>query len=118
MVESDAKLLQRIVGNLVSNAVRYTERGGVLITARRRGGRCRLDVVDTGRGISAAERDLIFDEFFRGCSTGDAESGLGLGLAIVRRMVARLGHELGFISQVARGSWFRLDLPLCHHLPP
>lgn len=117
VAESDAKLLKRIVGNLVSNAVRYTERGCVLITARRRGGRCRVDVVDTGRGISAAEHDLVFEEFFRGRSSGDAESGLGLGLAIVRRMVSTLGHELVFTSKVARGSWFRLDLPLCRHLP-
>ncbi len=118
VVESDAKLLKRIVANLVSNAVRYTRRGGVLVAVRRRGGRCRLDVVDTGRGIPAAERDLVFEEFFRGRSSSDAESGLGLGLAIVRRMVATLGHELAFTSRVARGSWFRLDLPFSRHLPP
>ena len=118
VVESDGKLLKRIIGNLVSNAVRYTERGSVLIAARRRGGRCRLDVVDTGRGIPAAERDLVFEEFFRGRNAGDAESGLGLGLAIVRRMVSTLGHELAFTSRVARGSWFRLQLPLSRHLPP
>ena len=117
-VESDAKLLKRVIGNLVSNAVRYTERGGVLITARRRNGRCRLDVVDTGSGIAPAERELVFEEFFRGRSAGDTESGLGLGLAIVRRLVSTLGHELAFTSRVARGSWFRLDLPLCRHLPP
>ena len=120
VVESDGKLLKRIVANLVSNAVRYTERGGVLIAARRRGGRCRLDVVDTGRGIPVAERSLVFEEFFRGRASADAqgEGGLGLGLAIVRRMVATLGHEVAFTSRVARGSWFRLDLPFSRHLPP
>lgn len=119
LVDSDAKLLKRIVGNLVSNAVRYTAHGGVLIAARCRGGACRLDVVDTGRGIPAAEHALIFEEFFRGSGSGGAaDTGLGLGLAIVRRMAATLGHELDFRSRVARGSWFRLALPRCRHLPP
>ena len=118
VVESDVRLLKRIVGNLVSNAVRYTERGGVLVAARRSGGACRLDVIDTGHGIPAAEHELVFEEFFRGRSSGDAESGLGLGLSIVRRMAETLGHELAFTSGVARGSWFRLALPLSRHLPP
>ena len=119
VVESDVKLLTRIVGNLVSNAVRYTARGGVLIAARRRGGGGRLDVVDTGRGIPLAERDLVFEEFFRGRHAADAvESGLGLGLAIVRRMAATLGHDLSFRSRDARGSWFALGIPLCRDPGP
>ena len=120
VVESDAKLLKRLVGNLASNAVRYTDRGGVLMAARRRTGGCRLEVIDTGRGIPDAERDLVFEEFFRGRSAAGTESegGLGLGLSIVRRMATTLRHELAFTSRVARGSCFRLDLPLCRRLPP
>lgn len=115
-VHSDANLLKRIVGNLVSNAVRYTDEGGVLLAARQRGERCRIDVVDTGRGIPEGERELIFDEFFRGRDAGEAGNGLGLGLSIVNRLVSTLGHELAFTSRVGRGSWFRLAVPACQ--PP
>lgn len=112
VVRSDPSLLLRIAGNLVSNAVRYTASGGVLVAARRRGGLCRLEVVDTGRGIPAAEHDLVFEEFFRGGNAGGGENGLGLGLSIVRRLAATLDHRLSFSSRVRRGSWFRLEVPL------
>lgn len=70
VVETDGVLLQRILQNLVSNAIRYTERGGVLIAARRRDKLCRIDVVDTGCGIPENERALVFEEFFRGGARG------------------------------------------------
>ncbi|MFC3691658.1 ATP-binding response regulator [Chenggangzhangella methanolivorans] len=112
-VESDPVLLKRILQNLVSNAVRYARRGGVLVRARSRGGSCLIDVVDTGPGITPADRARIFEEFYRGeGASGDAEIGLGLGLSIVRRMTLALGHSLKVSSKVGRGSRFRLRLAL------
>ena len=112
-VESDPVLLKRILQNLVSNAVRYSRAGGVLVRARSRGGSCLIDVVDTGPGISVAERARIFDEFYRGeGATGDAEIGLGLGLSIVKRMTLALGHSLKVTSKLGRGSRFRLRLAM------
>ncbi|MER2263748.1 ATP-binding response regulator [Methylobacterium oxalidis] len=117
VVASDVVLLQRILQNLVSNAVRYTESGGVLIAARRRGETCRIEVVDTGRGIGEGERDLVFEEFYRGgggkSGVGRGEEpGLGLGLSIVRRMAQALGHPLDLASRPGRGTRMALTLPL------
>ncbi|HHZ08359.1 MAG TPA: hybrid sensor histidine kinase/response regulator [Rhizobiales bacterium] len=112
-VVSDRTLLRRILQNIVSNALRYTTRGGVLVAARRRGDGLRVDVYDTGSGIPDDERDDIFEEFHRGtASATDLAGGLGLGLSIVRRMVEALGHGLTFSSTVGRGTVFRLTLPL------
>lgn len=109
-VESDPLLLQRILRNLVSNAVRYTHRGGILLAGRRRGDGAEVAVIDTGCGIAEAERDLIFEEFYRGGGAAGVE-GLGLGLAIVRRMAAALNHPLRLRSRPGHGSTFRLKLP-------
>lgn len=112
-VETDPVLLKRIVQNLVSNAVRYTTTGGVLVAARgRRDGRCVVDVVDTGPGIPEAERELVFEEFYRGARSGPSDGGLGLGLSIVRRMAAALDHPVTVASRLDRGSRFALALPL------
>lgn len=112
-VETDPVLLKRILQNLVSNAVRYSKRGGVLVRARSRGGSCLIDVVDTGPGITPADRARIFEEFYRGeGASGDAEIGLGLGLSIVRRMTLALGHSLKVASRPGRGSRFRLRLAM------
>jgi signal transduction histidine kinase/CheY-like chemotaxis protein len=109
---SDPVMLQRILQNLVSNAIRYTQAGGVLVAARRRGSRCRIDVIDTGRGIALAERDLVFEEFYRGGGPGeDGEPGLGLGLSIVRRMAASLDHPLDLASRLGHGTRVSLMLP-------
>lgn len=110
-VESDATLLQRVIQNLVSNAIRYTERGGVLVAVRARRERCAIDIIDTGPGIPQAERNLVFEEFYRGKQTGASEAGLGLGLSIVRRMVLALDHRLDDWSRVGHGSRFRVTLP-------
>jgi signal transduction histidine kinase/ActR/RegA family two-component response regulator len=116
LVRSDPILLLRILQNLVSNAVRYTKAGGVLVGVRRRGERCLIDVVDTGSGISQGERETIFEEFYRGAAAaGGSHTGLGLGLAIVQRTVLTLGHLLILKSQLGRGSTFRLAL---HHAGP
>lgn len=115
MVQSDPMLLKRILSNLASNAVRYTASGGILLGARRRGEQLRIDVVDTGIGIPPDQNEAIFREFHRGPAVcGDAAfgSGLGLGLAIVRRMTDALGHTLTFRSVEGRGSIFSLAVPI------
>lgn len=113
-VTSDVVLLQRILQNLVSNAVRYTSAGGIVLAARRRGGGVRVEVTDTGCGISAEERDLVFEEFFRGgarTASGE-EPGLGLGLSIVQRMAQALDHPLTLASRPGHGTHVALALPL------
>ncbi|KQT57095.1 ATPase [Methylobacterium sp. Leaf456] len=118
-VETDGVLMQRILQNLVSNAIRYTERGGVLIAARRRGPKlCRIDVVDTGRGIPEHERALVFEEFYRGTREGeDGGVGLGLGLSIVQRMASTLGHTVALESRTGHGTRVSLTLPVAAGRP-
>jgi signal transduction histidine kinase len=111
VVESDPVFLRRIAQNLVSNAIKYTQRGGVTVGARRRGGMCWLCVYDTGIGIPAVYRNRIFDEFQR--LTHDAATpGMGLGLSIVRRACAKLGHPISLNSEAMRGTVFRVGLAL------
>jgi len=121
VVRSDRTMLRRILQNIVSNAMRYTQSGGVLVGARRRGATVRVEVADTGCGIPANQHEAVFDEFHRGVSvsSGDTSGGLGLGLSIVRRMADTLGHPIGFSSIVGRGTVFRLDVPAASpHSPP
>ena len=99
--------------NLVSNAVRYTARGGVLVGSRWRNGSLSLEVWDTGVGIPEDQQRRVFGEFYRlGGPGGDRSGGLGLGLAIVDRLCELLGHPLGLISQVGKGSRFAVSVPL------
>ena len=111
-VESDPAYLRRILGNLVSNAIRYTDSGKVLLGARRNGRSLRFEVWDTGPGISEDDQDTIFQEFQRLNAQASASEGLGLGLAIVDRACARLGHPLGLWSEVGRGSRFSVNVAL------
>lgn len=112
-VRSDAALLERIVRNLAANAIRYTERGGVLIGARARGDHVTIDVIDTGIGIPVAHQTRIFEEFYqvRASRSSAAHGGLGLGLAIVRRLAALLDHRVEVASEPGRGSRFRVLAP-------
>ncbi|MCE4537335.1 response regulator [Pelomonas sp. P7] len=113
VVKGDAALLERIAGNLVANAIRYTRRGGVLVGCRRRDASVELQVWDTGPGIEPRYREAIFEEFFRIEAPGAGpEKGLGLGLSIVQRCAHILGHGLAVDSRVGRGSVFRLAMPL------
>ncbi len=111
-VRSDAVLLERMIRNLTSNAVRYTDAGGVLIGCRVRPGVVSIEVWDTGCGISADQKELIFQEFYQIANPErDRSKGVGLGLAIVKRTARLVGAELFFRSEPGRGSLFRLTLP-------
>lgn len=111
IADSDPTFLRRIAQNLVSNAIKYTETGRVLVGARRRGSRVWLEIYDTGIGIPAADRSRIFDEFQRVGREGTAP-GMGLGLSIVRRACAKLDHPITVESEPGRGTVFRVSLPL------
>jgi signal transduction histidine kinase/CheY-like chemotaxis protein len=113
VVRGDAALLERIIGNLLSNAIRYTRRGGVLVGCRRRAAAVELQVWDTGPGIEPRYREAIFEEFFRIDAPGTGqEKGLGLGLSIVQRCAHLLGYGMSVDSRVDHGTVFRLTLPL------
>ena len=112
-IHSDPVLLEQILRNLVGNAVRYTRRGGVLVSARRRGtDRVLLQVWDTGSGIPVERQSLVFEEFVQLQSDEQGRAGgLGLGLSLVRRAAGILGAPLGLSSVVGRGSCFSIELP-------
>ena len=118
MVETDPSYLRRIVQNLISNAVRYTQTGEVLVGVRRNGGSARIEVWDTGPGIAEEDQGAIFEEFKRLDTRASANDGLGLGLAIVERACARLGHPLGLWSEVGRGSCFMVNVPVAGRAAP
>ncbi len=112
-VRSDPALLRRILQNFLSNAMRYTKRGSVLVGCRRRGATLRIEVWDTGPGIPADNLDDIFKEFQRLESKDpDVEKGLGLGLAIVDRVAKMLGHPVAVRSWPGQGSCFSITVPV------
>ncbi|CAN5663609.1 hypothetical protein BH11PSE7_BH11PSE7_20140 [soil metagenome] len=110
-VRSDPALLERVIMNLVSNAIRYTDRGGVAVACRRRGRQLHIQVWDTGPGIPDEFREAIFREFFRIEGEGTHRGGLGLGLAIVQSCAVLLGHALELESTPGRGSRFAIHVP-------
>lgn len=110
---SDPVLVERILRNLVSNAVRYTHKGGVVVGCRRRAGALRIEVWDSGVGISADQQSRVFDEFYQiGNPERSRARGMGLGLAIIRRLCQLLGYEITLVSVPDRGSVFRFEVPL------
>ena len=112
IVRSDATLLERIVRNLVSNAIRYTKTGGLVLGCRRTGANVRIAVCDTGIGIEPAQLPQVFKEFFQVANPErDRAKGLGLGLAIVERLAQLLGHSVTVASVPGRGSTFSVTLP-------
>jgi len=118
VVQSDAAMLERMLRNLISNALRYTKNGRVLVAARRRGAGLRFEVHDTGPGIPADKLDDIFQEFYQlGNPERDRRQGLGLGLAIVKRVAALLGHDITARSRLGHGSCFAITAPLSQELP-
>ena len=111
-VRTDPLLLERILRNLVVNAIRYTDRGRVLVGCRRRSDGIAVQIWDTGRGISAAHLGDIFEEFRQLENPArDRGKGMGLGLAIVRRLCALLDHRVDVRSRVGHGSMFEVILP-------
>jgi len=110
VARTDAHLLQRILGNLVANAIRYTDKGGVLMACRRHQGKCWVEVWDTGRGIPEDQTGIIFEEF-RQLGDDSRNRGSGLGLSIVAKAAALLGLQIRVRSRSGRGSMFAIELP-------
>lgn len=112
--ESDPALLERILANLISNALRYTQPGGsVLVAARKRGTAVRIEVRDNGPGIAAEHQRSIFTEFYQvGNQAREQNKGLGLGLSIVERLARSLEVEIDLRSEPNRGSCFSVTIPL------
>ncbi len=110
---SDLALLERVVRNMVANATRYTGQGAILLAARQRAGRVRIEVWDTGIGIPEDQLQLIFDDFHQVHNEArNSGEGLGLGLAIVHRLAQLLGGHITVRSRVGHGSLFAIEVPL------
>jgi signal transduction histidine kinase len=111
-VWTDPVLIRRIVGNLVANAIRYTDKGGVLVTTRLRRGYMWIEVWDTGIGIALEHQSEVFREFYKATRHQGTEEGFGLGLAIVQRLASVLGHQVTLCSVPGRGTCMRVELAL------
>lgn len=112
-VRSDPLLVELVLRNLISNAVKYTEQGGVTVETRVEGDRLAIDVTDTGRGIGPEEVERIFEPYYQiGNATREHARGFGIGLATVRRVADLLGTRVTVRSEIGRGSTFSLTLPL------
>ncbi len=108
---SDPLLIERILVNLIVNAIRYTDDGGILVACRRRGNLVRISVIDTGRGIPPDQQESVFQEFVQLHNPArDRSKGLGLGLAIVSRLGRLLGHRVELCSRPEHGSTFSIDV--------
>ena len=113
MAHSDPRLLEQIVQNLVSNAMKYTKQGKILIGCRRSATMLRIEVWDTGIGISDGELDSIFEEYHQiGNAARERSRGLGLGLSIVQRLSVLLKHRVRVRSRLGKGSVFSVDVPV------
>ncbi|MFL5160614.1 MAG: NahK/ErcS family hybrid sensor histidine kinase/response regulator [Microvirga sp.] len=116
-VRSDRRLMRRLLQNLISNAIKYTPSGRVIVGGRRRGGHLVLEVWDTGLGIPPSKQRIVFREFQRLDQGMKAARGLGLGLSIVERIGRVLKHPITLNSEVGRGSVFRVEVPVVAALP-
>lgn len=113
IVKTDLGMLERILRNLIGNALRYTQNGRVLVATRLRGKNVEIQVLDTGSGIPENQLEDVFIEFHQLHNPArDRRQGLGLGLAIVKRLAALLQHDIKVFSKVGRGSCFAITLPL------
>lgn len=115
-VESDPALLERILGNFMSNAIRYTDKGSVLIGCRRKGSEVSIEVWDTGCGISDDQMSLIYEDFYQvENKERDRGKGLGLGLALAKRLSDSLDHKIDSKSSLGRGSCFSVTVDLAEN---
>ena len=112
IVRSDPNLLAEVITNLVSNAIRYTDKGSVRLICTETGDHCQLEVCDTGIGIADDQLDEIFREFHQCRAKGASKEGFGLGLAIVRRLTDLLDHRIEVESDLGRGSCFKVTVPI------
>jgi signal transduction histidine kinase len=115
---TDPLLIRRIVGNLMANAIRYTERGGVLLTTRVRADCMWIEVWDTGVGIAPEHHEHVFQEFYKASVHSGTEDGFGLGLAIVQRLSEVLGHKVSMVSHLGRGTSMRVEVSLAKAIAP
>jgi signal transduction histidine kinase/CheY-like chemotaxis protein len=112
LVHSDPQLLERILSNLIQNAIKYTRDGGIVVVARTAGSRAHIEVWDTGVGIPAEQLPRVFDEFYQLHNPErDRSRGLGMGLAIVKRLALLLDHPLTIRSRLGQGTMVRLAVP-------
>lgn len=112
-IRGDRQMVERIVSNMITNAIRYSEHGGILVGCRQRAGKAVIEVWDTGQGIAAADLPEIFHEYVQlNNPERDRAKGLGLGLAICQRLATLMGGRVNARSREGRGSVFRLELPL------
>lgn len=113
IISSDPDLLARVLGNLVSNAIRYTNTGTVFVGCRKRGGNLRIEVRDSGPGIAKYQQEQIFHEFFQKSVAGDKnDKGMGLGLSIASRLARLLDLKIQIFSSPGLGSRFWIDVPV------
>jgi two-component system, chemotaxis family, CheB/CheR fusion protein len=113
IVRSDRRLLAEMLRNLLTNAVRYTDKGGVLLGCRRHGDKLSIEVWDSGMGISEADIPRIFQEYQQ-ATDAPQRGGLGLGLAIVQHLGELLDHPISARSQIGKGSVFAIEVPTAH----
>jgi Na+/proline symporter/signal transduction histidine kinase len=111
-IRSDRRLLRRLLQNLISNGIKYTLAGRVLVGCRRRGARLRIDVCDTGIGIPPEKRSTVFTEFHRLDEAVRVARGIGLGLSIVERIARVLDHPITLVSEAHHGTRFSIEMPL------
>lgn len=118
VAHTDPALMSEVIGNFVSNAIRYTERGRILVGCRRRGSKLRIEVWDSGIGIPAEKQAAIFEEFYQiGNPERDRKRGLGLGLAIVDRIARLLESPVEVRSWPGKGSLFAIEVPFAEGPP-
>ena len=112
-IRSDQRLLEQMVRNLISNALKYTQHGRVLLGCRRRQGKLRIEIWDTGIGIPESELKAIFEEYYQVDNAARQRSqGLGLGLSIVKSLGELLHHPIRVRSLQGKGSVFSIEVPL------
>ena len=112
LINSDPILLKRILGNIISNALKYTHIGGILVACRQKKQSLFIEVWDTGSGIAEQEHDLIFQEFYKSAAHAGTNDGFGLGLSIVKQFSQKLGHTVHMQTRQGVGTVMAIEIPL------